>query len=214
MNRAGEPFCNVEHMSSPDLTRSEHALFHGSNLLDDGEVTLREFKEEDFPQLVAWWNSPEWAALQQRHLKPRPEDDVAAMFRSWGKNVPGTLGVGFSIVGNDSGELLGHANLYSADVVARSAEYMIMLGPAHVGRGIGPRATALMLDYAFHELGLHRVGLKVFEFNSRAIRAYAKAGFVEEGRRREALYRAGQFHDEVLMSVLARDHARASRPRT
>jgi hypothetical protein len=42
----------------------------------------------------------------------------------------------------------------------------------------------------------------VFAFNERAIRAYRKAGFTIEGRAREAIWRDGQFWDELAMSVL------------
>jgi RimJ/RimL family protein N-acetyltransferase len=50
---------------------------------------------------------------------------------------------------------------------------------------------------------LHRVALTVFEFNTRAIRAYEKCGFVVEGRAREAILRDGHYWDEIHMSVLA-----------
>ena len=48
-----------------------------------------------------------------------------------------------------------------------------------------------MLGHAFERLGLHRVGLTVFSYNLRAIRAYEKAGFRIEGRLREAIQRDG-----------------------
>ena len=40
------------------------------------------------------------------------------------------------------------------------------------------------------------------EDNLRAIRSYEKAGFVHEGRMRQAEYHGGQFHDVLFMSVL------------
>ena len=60
-----------------------------------------------------------------------------------------------------------------------------------------------MLDHAFRRLGLHRVGLSVFAFNERAIRAYQKAGFRIEGRLREAIWRDGHYVDEVQMGILS-----------
>ncbi len=59
-----------------------------------------------------------------------------------------------------------------------------------------------MLDHAFSTLGLHRVGLAVFEFNERAIRSYLKVGFVVEGRSRDAIWRDGRHWDELQMSIL------------
>jgi len=43
----------------------------------------------------------------------------------------------------------------------------------------------------------------VYAFNPRAQRAYEKAGFVVEGRRREALRWDGEWVDAIVMSVLA-----------
>ena len=41
--------------------------------------------------------------------------------------------------------------------------------------------------------------------NPRAIRAYEKAGYVTEGRMRQAHYAEGQYFDVILMSVLRQD---------
>src|SRR3954451_1770645 len=59
-----------------------------------------------------------------------------------------------------------------------------------------------MLSHAFDRLGLHRVGLSVFEFNERARRAYEKAGFQVEGRLRAAIARDGRWWDELQMGIL------------
>ena len=59
------------------------------------------------------------------------------------------------------------------------------------------------------EMGLHRIQLGVAPFNPAGIRAYEKAGFVEEGRHRESVLHDGRWYDEVLMSIL--DHEGAAR---
>ncbi|MGI4895653.1 MAG: GNAT family N-acetyltransferase, partial [Janthinobacterium lividum] len=66
-------------------------------------------------------------------------------------------------------------------------------------------AVRTLVAYAFSELGLHRVQLGAWAFNSRALAAYANAGFTEEGRRREVVFHDGHWYDEVLMSVLEDD---------
>jgi RimJ/RimL family protein N-acetyltransferase len=60
-----------------------------------------------------------------------------------------------------------------------------------------------MVAHAFTRLALHRVALTVFEFNTRAIRAYQKCGFAIEGSARGAIFRDGRFWDEIHMSILA-----------
>jgi RimJ/RimL family protein N-acetyltransferase len=70
------------------------------------------------------------------------------------------------------------------------------------GKGYGTDALKVILRYAFIELNLHRVTLDVFEYNSRAIRSYEKAGFVIEGRERGTLLREGRRWDVLFMGIL------------
>jgi len=192
-------------MTEAQWSSSDDAAGYGARLLTDGEITLRALQEPDLRLLATWWNDPEWAALQQRVIKPRPDAAIEEMFRDWSENKPSS-DVGFSIVSSHGGELLGHLTLYGMSLPERCASFAILLGPDHVSQGIGLRATRLALTYGFRELGLNRIELRVWAFNTRAIRAYEKTGFVVEGRRREAVFHDGRFHDELIMSVLARDH--------
>lgn len=85
----------------------------------------------------------------------------------------------------------------------RSTECIIEIGVKEMqGKGVGTAALSLLLDFAFNELNLHRVSLKVLSFNERAIRLYEKLGFVREGAVRQDFYRAGAWHDIILMGML------------
>lgn len=77
------------------------------------------------------------------------------------------------------------------------------------GRGYGTDAMRVLLRYAFDELNLHRVSLGVFEYNTRARRAYEKAGFVVEGRGRQELHRDGRRWDMIFMGILREEWQRA-----
>ena len=70
------------------------------------------------------------------------------------------------------------------------------------GKGYGADAIKTLLKYAFHELNLHKVYLRVYDFNKRAIRCYEKAGFKKEGILREVFWRNGKWHDTILMGIL------------
>jgi RimJ/RimL family protein N-acetyltransferase len=72
-------------------------------------------------------------------------------------------------------------------------------------KGYGTEAMHLLARYAFEELGLHRLSLNVFSYNTRAIRAYEKVGYKIEGRVPEALHRDGQRWDVVFMGLLRED---------
>jgi RimJ/RimL family protein N-acetyltransferase len=73
------------------------------------------------------------------------------------------------------------------------------------GQGTGSAVLSLVLQFVFDALGAHRLWLDVFEDNARARHVYRKAGFREDGVFREAIYRDGEFHTLVLMSILDRE---------
>ncbi|OQY84005.1 MAG: hypothetical protein B6D41_16170 [Chloroflexi bacterium UTCFX4] len=69
------------------------------------------------------------------------------------------------------------------------------------GKGYGTDAMRVFMRYAFEEWNLHRLTLRVFGFNQRALRSYEKCGFVYEGKCRAALNKMGQRFDEVWMGI-------------
>jgi RimJ/RimL family protein N-acetyltransferase len=99
---------------------------------------------------------------------------------------------------------IGTARLHALDERARSARYAVgILDATLLGNGLGTEATRLVLRYAFEDLALHRVDLRVIVYNERAIACYRKCGFTEEGRTRDSAVVDGVFYDDILMAVLA-----------
>ncbi|MFD2045429.1 GNAT family N-acetyltransferase [Ornithinibacillus salinisoli] len=70
------------------------------------------------------------------------------------------------------------------------------------GNGYGTEALSLLIEFGFEIYNLHRIGLDVFSFNKRGIKAYEKLGFKQEGIIRDELFYNGQYHDSILMGVL------------
>ncbi len=83
---------------------------------------------------------------------------------------------------------VGTATLHSPDSAARSAAYAVgILSPDQLGHGLGTETTRLVLAYAFDDLGLAALTVRVLEFNARAIACYAGAGFVFDHREADAV---------------------------
>ena len=102
------------------------------------------------------------------------------------------------------GHLVGRVGLDSLRETDAKAHLVIgMFAPIHTGRGLGTEATLLVLDHAFRSMNLHRVDRRVLAFNDGAIASYRKCGFVQEGRERESCWFDGQWHDDIIMGVLA-----------
>jgi RimJ/RimL family protein N-acetyltransferase len=180
---------------------------YGADILQGERIRLRALEDDDLADLVRWWRDPEWAALQQLTVRPRPAADVVEQFRKWSANSGAGGDVGFCVVDRASGRLVGHVTLYGAGLPARAATLTVMIGSEHVGSGYGTDAVRTLVDYGVRELGLNRIQLHVLADNARARATYRKVGFVEEGVLRESVFHDGAFHDEVVMAVLARGWA-------
>ena len=110
------------------------------------------------------------------------------------------------------GRWIGEIRLDALDEHDRRAKLAIGLyNPDLLGRGLGRQAITLLLVHAFTVMTLHRVGLRVLSYNTRAIRCYATCGFLEEGRERQAAFVDGKWHDDVMMGLLAHEFPAGSR---
>lgn len=102
------------------------------------------------------------------------------------------------------GCFLGEIRLDALDARDRRAQLAIGLyNSRKLGAGLGRQAVGLALGHAFGFLELHRIGLRVVAYNIRAIHCYRACGFIEEGREREAAFVGGEWHDDVMMGLLA-----------
>ena len=113
--------------------------------------------------------------------------------------------VTFAIETKD-GRHIGNTNLFNVVPEDRRAELGIMIGEKDCwSRGFGTDAVRTLVRFAFDEMNLHRVQLHTYAYNERAIAAYRKACFVEEGRLRAFRYTAGAYHDAIVMAVVRED---------
>lgn len=166
-------------------------------------VALRRPSADDLASVVRWYRDPEIARLTRYQTRPMSHADVERFFQL---RMLAPDALAYSIVELDGWRLIGFTTFSALDGDNGSVMFHITIGERDAwGRGLGTEATGLMVGHAFEQLGLHRVGLSVFSYNVRAIRAYEKAGFKIEGRLRDAILRDGRYWDEIQMGMLADD---------
>ena len=161
---------------------------------------LRALEPEDAPLIAAANNDPEVRVSFFTHT---PLSVHLAAERARGYYAPGSDHYPLAICLRRDNQAVGLTGLVRVDLVSGAAVFYIVIVDATVrGRGIGVQTTQLVLDYAFNVLNLHRVQLHVWVENEAGIQAYRKAGFVEEGRLREAMKHNGKWCDFLVMGVL------------
>ena len=157
------------------------------------------------PLLARWDNDFPTVEMGGDLPRPRSPEAIAA---AWGPLIKGERPqwIGFAIYELPGLRPVGVANVRDFVNVEGTAEFGLTIGePDARGKGYGTEATRLVLGYAFTLLGVHNVWLDTAASNVAALRAYARAGFKEIGRRREARRLGDQREDVVLMDCLATD---------
>jgi RimJ/RimL family protein N-acetyltransferase len=101
-------------------------------------------------------------------------------------------------------EIIGVAFLHSVDVNDKHARYAVgIYNKENWNKGYGYEITQCVLKYAFHDLDLHKVDLRVLEYNKQAIASYKNNGFVQEGVLRENAFINNEWHNDIIMGILS-----------
>jgi RimJ/RimL family protein N-acetyltransferase len=167
-------------------------------------VTLRaaQPKDEQARQSLGWH-----AAIQRNYgRQAQTREMTPAEARAWYTQQQARAAdpSGRYWVIEAEGHLVGVTGLHAPNETDRKAHFVIgLFAPSHMGRGLGTEATRLVLGHAFGSMNLHRVDLRVLAFNDGAIASYRRCGFVQEGRERDSCWLDGQWHDDIIMGVLA-----------
>jgi RimJ/RimL family protein N-acetyltransferase len=143
---------------------------------DDGTLSrLTDISHVSELQQEAWFQSMSTSRTSRRYVaRLRSNDAFVGVFRI------------------DRIDLSNRNAYVGADVV-----------PTLRRNGYATEMFGYVLDYLFDQCALHRVALNTLNDNASALALYCKLGFVEEGRERQAIFRAGRFRDLVVMGLLA-----------
>jgi RimJ/RimL family protein N-acetyltransferase len=98
--------------------------------------------------------------------------------------------------------VLGSVGFVSFDWPNDMGEIGYWVAPWGRGRHAAARATRLVAEWGFRELGLIRIELRISTHNQRSQRAAEHAGFHWEGVLRSALAHRSERHDLAVFSLL------------
>lgn len=167
-------------------------------MLHGDQVVLRPTHPDDYPALYAWRiDVATWTAMSGSPVWPLSLADFSEFYD---RMVRGKDAAEFAI--DVEGRLVGRCGMFQLDELSRNAEVGISLGMEHRGKGFGRDAMCVLLRYGFAHRNLHRVWLETVATNHAALRSYAAAGMVEEGRLREHAWVDGGYVDVVRMAAL------------
>lgn len=161
------------------------------------KIKLVPIKESDTPLIIKWRNTE---SVQRNFIFQEPFTEE--MHKNWlNTKVASGEVVQFIIYEKDSDKAIGSVYLRDIDDKNKKAEYGIFIGEEMArGKGYGKESAELICKYAFKELGLHKIMLRVFADNLQAIHSYLKAGFEKEALLRDEIRQQEGYRDIILMA--------------
>lgn len=103
------------------------------------------------------------------------------------------------------GQLAGLVGFHLFDWPNRLGQMAYWLGAEFQGKGLITSAVRVLIDYAFDELVLNRVGILCATGNTRSRAIPERLGFKQDGILRDAEWLYDHFVDMVVYSMLARE---------
>ena len=165
-------------------------------------LRLRAAEREDVKKFCIWVNDPDVTRYLSLYL-PMSTVDEENWFERMTKRDQSEKTLVIEMRDGDGWKMIGNCGVFDIDPVNRSGELGIMLGEKDEwNKGYGTEAMLLLVRHCFETLNLNRAYLRVYAENLRAKRSYEKAGFVEEGHLREAVYKHGKYDNVIIMSIL------------
>ncbi len=169
---------------------------------------LRELSRTDMTTTHSWRNDKdivEGLGSPYRYVNLETEEQ---WFSSYQNNR--TTQVRLGILDKKSEVLIGMISLLQIDPLINSAELALQIGDkTYWGKGIGKWATNLMVIHGFDNLNLNRIFLYVLTENINAQAIYKSVGFQKEGLLRQASFKAGEYKDLLVMSLLREEFERS-----
>jgi ribosomal-protein-alanine N-acetyltransferase len=94
--------------------------------------------------------------------------------------------------------IIGTAMIFNIDRLANQAEIGYVIHKDHWNEGYGSEAVALVSDFSFTALKLHKIHASVVDVNICSARILEKNGYQMEGRLRDNYYIENSYYDALL----------------
>ena len=171
-------------------------------------VELRRFRPEDVDGFVAYRSSAGVARYQSWDA-PYPRAAGERFIRQMIVRHPDTAGewFQFAVVVRSTGGLIGDCAARPDTDDCRQAEIGFTIAPEHQGHGYATEAVRSLLGYLFGRRGKHRVTACCDARNAASAAVMERLGMRREGHLHESTWAKGDWTDDLLYALLAREWA-------
>lgn len=158
------------------------------------EHVIRHMHEDDLAMILKWRNHSE----VRRYMYTQheiTENEHATWFASASRNIHKHL-----LIFEMDAVPTGSVTLNCQDN-NKIADWGFYLAP-NAERGSGTALGCAALDYAFDQLGIHKICGQAIDFNERSIRFHQRMGFSIEGTLRDQFFDGQDYHAVLCYGLL------------
>ncbi|GAA4184503.1 GNAT family protein [Gryllotalpicola kribbensis] len=174
--------------------------------LTDGPITVRPARVRDARSLERELLDNRGWLRQWEATNPHGSGgfDTRASIRALLSNA--RAGHGLPFLMEYEGELAGQLNVSSITYGSlSSATIGYWVSERFAGKNITPISVALVTDYCFFQLGLHRIEICIRPENKPSLRVVEKLGFRYEGLRRRYIHINGDWRDHFCFALVVEE---------
>ena len=161
------------------------------------DIKLKPLQLTDVEYIMTWVNDPEVVKNLQHFDKKFTREDEEVYVK---KILASKNDFVFSIFDGD--RYIGQCGIHQVAWENKLGRFSMIIKPEFWNHGYAQEILPRLTDYAFKELGLHKVWLMHWKENEKAGHLYKKLGFQEEGILVDEYYWQGRFHDMVRMAII------------
>jgi [ribosomal protein S5]-alanine N-acetyltransferase len=173
-------------------------------IVDAGRVRLRRINDDDVDSIYRIFSNPE--VMRYWSTPPLPNKHAAILHVRGTKDAFNSQRmINWGIARRENDLLIGTCTLFNFNFGSRRAELGYALDRACWGQGFMQEALSALVDYAFDELGLHRLEADVDPRNIGSVRTVERLGFQQEGYLRQRWQVAGEIQDALFFGLLKAD---------
>ena len=194
-------------------------------VLSAGDVVLREVRASDAEVLVSLLTTPEITRFIS--TPPQTAEGFEMFIAASQRMRAAGQGACFAVTLRDYDVAIGifqvrqiNSSEDEAPQVGgtiETAEWGFAIGSPFWGTGIFEQCAALVMEFAFQHVGVHRLEARCAVRNGRGGKALMKVGAVPEGVLRKAFFCGNEYLDQMLYAIVdhdwraCRDRARSVR---
>lgn len=172
-------------------------------MLEGEKVRLWAVEREDLLKNYIWQNDPN--VIYLAGLRPYPKSFFE--IENWYNDLLSNPTVKSFAIKTKEGEYIGNIELSEIDFRIRKAELGIFIGEGDfLNKGYGRDAVNVLLKFAFKQMNLNRVSVKIVEYNQKAVEFFQECGFQKEGILKQAFYYDNKYYNIILYGLLKEEY--------